>query len=64
MCTGDYQVIDGPTAQWMATRHVKLVPNEYGLLRQVEVSKHRAEDRKWPLRVDTIRMRLSLEKVK
>jgi hypothetical protein len=62
--SGEFELVDGPTAQFISRHHVKIVPNEYGLCRQVEVSKHRAEDRAAPLRVDTIRMRLELEKVK
>lgn len=51
---GDYQVVDGPSAMWLSTHHVKLVPNEYGVCSQVEVSKHRAEDRAQPLMANDI----------
>lgn len=51
-------------AIWLETRWVSFEPTGYGQWIPRQVCKHRAEDRAAPLRVDTIRMRLELEKIK
>lgn len=48
---------------WLGTEHWLFEPTASGLLRQRQVTKHRAEDRAAPITVDKIQQRITNERM-